>query len=60
MDPKTEEKLNSEVGSISGYLRFLSQVLYKLKLEGILGEMIFSGILIFTLDPGFFVIFECQ
>ena len=60
MDPKTEEKLNSEVGSISGYLRFLSQVLYKFKLEGILGEMVFPGILIFTLDPGFFVIFECQ
>ena len=30
--PKTVEKLNSEVGSFSGYLRFVSQVLYKLKL----------------------------
>ena len=38
MDLKTKEKLNSEVGSISGYLRFVSQVLYKLRLGRILGE----------------------
>ena len=37
--PKTKEKLNSEIGSISGYLRFVSQVLYKSKLGRILGEI---------------------